>query len=110
MLLLNIGTTKKVYCLCPSLFAPDTQLTPGRTILPQKDSKYPSFVISGKPGREHLLAIITEEPLELNWMPTDPKIPACVLSQADIKALIDQLRNLDGNRWTALSTYFDVRV
>lgn len=110
MLLLNIGTTKKVYCLCPSLFAPDTQLTPGRTILPQKDSKYPSFVISGKPGREHLLAIITEEPLELNWMPTDPKIPACVLSQEDIKALIDQLRNLDGNRWTALSTYFDVSV
>ena len=53
MLLLNIGTTKRVYCLCPSLFAPDTQLTPGRTILPLKDSKYPSFVISGNTWLKH---------------------------------------------------------
>jgi hypothetical protein len=59
LLLLNIGTTGTVYCLCPSQFAPDTHLTPGRTALPLKDSKFPSFVITGKSGREHLLAIIT---------------------------------------------------
>jgi hypothetical protein len=108
LLLLNIGTTGTVYCLCPSQFAPDTHLTPGRTALPLKDSKFPSFVITGKSGREHLLAIITEDALELDWMTTDHKIPARVLSQADVEDLIGQLRTVKGDRWVALSTYFDV--
>ena len=65
--------------------------------------------MTGKPGREHLLAIITEEPLGLNWMPSDPvKEPARVLRQADIDALLARLRDPGGVRWTTLSTYFDV--
>jgi hypothetical protein len=66
-------------------------------------------VVTGKPGREHLLAIITDESLGLDWLPTDPKKePARVLKQVDIDALLARLRNLEGDRWTALSTYFDV--
>lgn len=108
LLLLDEGPEGVVYCLCPSWFAPDTRLRPGRNYLPQEGSDYDSFVITGKPGREQLLAVITDEPLELDWLPKDPEIPARVLNQADIGLLLNQLRTLEGNRWTALSTYFDV--
>lgn len=39
---------------------------------PQMGSRYDSFVVTGKPGREHLLAIASEEPLGLEWLPCDP--------------------------------------
>jgi TIR domain-containing protein/uncharacterized protein DUF4384 len=108
LLLLDEGTSGKTYCLCPSIFAPYTRLAAGRTYLPQQGSRYDAFVVSGQPGREHLLAILTDEPLGLDWMPADPKVPARVLSPADINTLLDRFRDLEADRWTALSTYFDV--
>lgn len=108
LLLLDEGPTGKIYCLCPSAFAPNTELAKGRTYLPQQGARYDSFVVSGRPGREHLLAIVTDEPLGLDWMPSDPKIPAREVSPSDIELLLTKLRSLDGDRWTALSTYFDV--
>jgi len=109
LLLLDEGSEGTIYCLCPSWFAPDTHISPGRGYLPQAQSRYDSFVITGKPGREQLLAIITDELLELDWMPEDPKIPARVLNQEDIERLLKHLHNLEGNRWTVLSTYFDIQ-
>ena len=108
LLLLDEGTSGKIYCLCPSVFAPETRLPGGRTYLPQQGSRYDAFEVSGRPGREHLLAILTDEPLGLDWMPNDPNVPARVLSPADIDKLLDRLRDLEADRWTALSTYFDV--
>lgn len=108
LLLLNEGTSGTIYCLCPSAFAPETRLAAGRTYLPQPGARYDAFVVSGKPGREHLLAILTDEPLGLDWMPANPKVPARLLSPADIDTLLSRLRDLEGDRWTALSTYFDV--
>ncbi len=108
LLLLDEGTSGKIYCLCPSQFAPETRISREKCYLPQAASRYDSFVITGKPGREHLLAIITDEPLGLDWMPDKPKIPARVLDQNDIKALLTKLNSLEANRWTAMSTYFDV--
>jgi hypothetical protein len=108
LLLLDEGPEGILYCLCPSHFAPDTYLPRGRCIFPQARSRYDSFVLTGKPGREQLLAIITDKPLGLDWMPHDPKVPARVLSPADIDTLLARLRDLEGDRWTALSTYFDV--
>jgi hypothetical protein len=106
--LLDEGPEGIVYCLCPSWFAPDNRLQIGRNYLPQEGSRYDSFVVTGEPGREQLLAIITEQKLELDWMPADPRIPARTLSQEDINLLLKQLKNLDGDRWSALSTYFDI--
>jgi hypothetical protein len=106
--LLDEGPEGIVYCLCPSWFAPDTRLQIGRNYLPQEGSRYDSFVVTGDPGREELLAIITKEPLELDWMPSDPKIPARTLSLEDINTLMQQLKNLEGDSWSALSTYFDI--
>ncbi|MBM3459524.1 MAG: TIR domain-containing protein, partial [Armatimonadetes bacterium] len=108
LLLLDEGPSGTVYCLCPSAFAPDTRVVPGRLYLPAPGSRYDAFVVSGRPGREHLLALLTDEPLDLDWMPPDPSVPARVLSQADLAALPARLRVLEGDRWTALSTYFDV--
>lgn len=79
-----------------------------RPYLPQAGSRYDSFLLTGNPGREHLLAIIADEPPGLDWMPTDPKIPAHVLPPADMNLLLARLSELEGNRWMALSTYFDV--
>ncbi|MEW6211216.1 MAG: protein kinase [Acidobacteriota bacterium] len=108
MLLLDEGPEGIIYCLCPSWFAPDTSLRPERSYLPQMGSRYDSFVVTGTPGREHLLAIVSDEPLGLDWLPSDSRIPARVLNEADVDMLLARLRGLEGDRWTALSTYFDV--
>jgi len=108
VLLLDQGTSGKTYCLCPSAFAPDTRLPAGRSYLPQGSSEYDAFVVTGEPGREHLLGIVTDQPLGLDWMPGDPRTPARVLGTADIDELLGRLRRLEEDRWVALSTYFDV--
>ena len=108
LLLVDEGPEDVTYCLCPSLFAPDARIEVGRTVLPQEQSPYDSFLLTGMPGREHLLAIITDEPLGLEWMSHDPGAPARVLSPTDIAELLGRLRTLEDDRWTALSTYFDV--
>lgn len=108
LLLLNEGTSGKIYCLCPSRFAPDTQLHAGRTYLPQAGPPLDAFAVTGRPGREQLLAIVTDQPLDLGWMPNDPAVPARVLTPPDVEHLLSRVRALEADRWTALSTYFDV--
>ncbi len=108
LLLLDEGPENKIYCLCPSDFAPDPRLQANYSELPQKRSRYDSFMVTGQPGREHLLAIVSDEPLGLDWLPRDPKEPARILNQNDISTLLTRLRALDADRWLALSTYFDV--
>jgi TIR domain/Domain of unknown function (DUF4384) len=110
LLLLDVGTSGQIYCLCPSAFAKQTRLEAGRSYIPQQSSRFESFEVLGKPGREHLLAIIADEPLGLDWMPADPDTPARVLNADDIDALLRCLHQLEGNRWTALSTYFDITL
>jgi TIR domain/Domain of unknown function (DUF4384) len=110
LLLLDEGPEGAIYCLCPSHFAPDTKLLRGRSVFPQASSLCDSFVLTGKPGREELLAIITEEPLPLNWMPPDVRTPARVLTAKDVSQLLTLLQSLPARSWVALSTYFDVIV
>jgi len=108
LLLLDEGTEDSIYCLCPSYFAPDTHLQSGRTCLPQVSLPRKSFEIGGKPGREDLWAIISKEPLGLDWMPDDPDKPTRVLSANDIAILMSNLRKLDQDSWTVLYNYFDI--
>ena len=64
----------------------------------QQGARYDAFVISGQPGREHLLAILTDEPLGLDWRPNDPNVPTQMLNPADIATLLDRLRDREGDR------------
>lgn len=110
LLLLNHGAEGKTYCLCPSWFVPSTRLHPGRTLLPTEDAGCEPFVLTGVPGRESVLAILTEEPLPLDWMPATPEVPARVLADRDLLELEAILSRLQPDQWTALATDFDVVV
>jgi serine/threonine protein kinase len=108
LLLLDEGPEGILYCLCPSHFAPEPRLREGYNELPQTRSHYDSFVVTGQPGREHLLAIVSDAPLELDWLPRDSRAPARALNQSDINLLLARLRDLSAESWVALSTYFEV--
>jgi hypothetical protein len=108
LLLLDKGPEGLMYCLCPSHFSPETQISPGLFYVPRGSAEHDAFVVSGRPGREHLLAVITKNPLELDWMSRNPKTPARILETRDLQDLVRLLKGLDSGQWTALSTYFNV--
>ena len=108
LLLLDEGPEGKTYCLCPSEFARDTRIRPGANIYPQEHARHHSFLITGRPGREQLLAIISTEPFEFGWAPREPGQLAHVLDDGDVEALLAKLKDPQGVRWTALSTYFEI--
>jgi hypothetical protein len=110
LLLLNHDAEGKTYCLCPSWFAPSTRLRPGRTLLPTDEAHCEPFVLTGVPGRESVLAILTEEPLALDWMPATPQVPARVLADQDFIEVESILGRLQPDQWAALATDFDVVV
>src|SRR5262249_3627898 len=84
LLLLNEGAEGLVYCLCPSRFAPEQRLRPGKSVLPSAPPPYDAFVVAGQAGRELLLALITRDPLGLDWSPEDPETAARTLTDDDI--------------------------
>jgi hypothetical protein len=110
LLLLDEGPEGKTYCLCPSWFVPETRLGPGPNLLPPPSAGCAPFVLTGVPGREHLLALLTEQPLALDWMPAHPQVPARILSEADVGHLLTLLRGLEPGSWVALATCCDVTV
>jgi hypothetical protein len=108
LLLVNEGMEGITLCACPSRLVPESRLPAGLTLLPRAGARHDAFVIGGRPGRDHLLAILSDEPLELDWMPADPEDYARALSRKDIDTLLAWLRELEPRRWTALATHFDV--
>jgi hypothetical protein len=110
LLLINEGCEGKTYCLCPSWFVPDMRLHPGLSLFPPASARCEPFVITGMPGREKLLAIVTQKQLGLPWMPPDPSVPARILDDADVAHLLKVIDGLEPGSWTALATYYDVTV
>ncbi len=106
--LLDEGPEGIVYCLCPSQFAPSARLESGRIYLPQEGSPHEAFEMTGAAGKEKLLAVISDEPLGLDWLPKDADTPARELSSDDIELLFARLQALGEGRWTALASYFEV--
>ncbi|MCP4662969.1 MAG: CHAT domain-containing protein [bacterium] len=104
LLLIDVGSSGTVFCLCPSHFAPDTRLPAGESIFPQQGSPWEAFQVSGPAGRERLLAIISDAPLDLDWRSSNPRQPARRLTDNDVGTLLARLRALDRNCWTALAT------
>jgi hypothetical protein len=106
-LLLNISDPGEAVCLCPSWFAPAPKLKEGTNYFPQESSCYDVFPLND-PGRECLLAVLSDRPIWLDLMPSDQRIPAAVLGERQIERLIDELRSLERSHWEALVTYLDV--
>ncbi|MEA5503663.1 DUF4384 domain-containing protein [Halotia wernerae UHCC 0503] len=88
LLLIQKDTFGQVWCFCPSCFAPQPQLNTGKTCLPQQGSPITSFPIEGIPGKEVVLAIITEQMPALNWLPTGDAEPL-KLTENHLNELID---------------------
>jgi hypothetical protein len=109
LLLIDRGTSGKLYSLCPSAFAPSTRVERGLNAFPQAGARYQAFKLSGSSGREKLLAILSDDPLPLDWTSRDPGAPARLLTESDVRALLACLRQLPPRSWVAMSTYFDVR-
>jgi hypothetical protein len=107
--LLDEETTGKVVCLCPSHYAPDTRLYPGRTCLPQAESSLDVFHVTGKPGKERLVAIITDEPLDLCWLPSTAASPTRGINLKDIERLLEHLQGLRENSWQVWAIGLEVQ-
>ncbi len=75
LLLLQKDTSGQMWCFCPSYFASQPQLDTGKTSLPQEGSPLTSFPIEGSPGKEEILAVITGEAPNLNWLPQGSDAP-----------------------------------
>lgn len=69
LLLLQKGTSGTFWCLCPSFVVTNTYLPAGKTILPQEKLRDDYFEISGKPGQDEMLAVISPELPSFNWLP-----------------------------------------
>ena len=69
LLLLEKATSGKLWCLCPSLLAPKPRFEKGKAVLPQKEAPLKSFLLSGNPGKEEILAAIAPQSPHFDWLP-----------------------------------------
>jgi len=68
LLLIQRDTSGEIWCFCPSCFAPQPELSEGKTSLPQEGSPMTSFYIEGTPGKEQILAVVTPDLPNLEWL------------------------------------------
>ncbi|AFY43445.1 DUF4384 domain-containing protein [Nostoc sp. PCC 7107] len=71
LLLLQKDTSGQMWCFCPSCFAQQPHLDTGKTSLPQPGSPMNAFPVEGTPGKEEIIAIITKEVPQLDWLTQD---------------------------------------
>lgn len=108
LILIDEGPEGIKYCLAPSWFAPSGRLNRGINYIPSDGSPFEGLLVTGRPGRENLLAILLEDPPPFDWMTSSPSTPARILDRQDVRDLLEHLRNLRAGSWSALATYFDI--
>ncbi len=69
LILIQKDTSGQIWCFCPSCFAPQSKLETGKTSLPQEGSPITSFPLEGTPGKEQVLAVLTQKEPNLQWLP-----------------------------------------
>ncbi|MCC2695853.1 DUF4384 domain-containing protein [Nodularia sp. LEGE 04288] len=92
LLLLQRDTSGKIWCFCPSCFAPQPHLNTGKTCLPQEESEITCFPIEGIPGKEEILALITPTMLSYYWLPQASDEPL-ELTNSHLSELLDYVNN-----------------
>jgi Domain of unknown function (DUF4384) len=75
LILLEKGTSGRLWCLCPSFFAPQSYLNSEKVVLPQENSPQTSFKVSGVPGMEEIVAIIAATSPPFPWLPKPDQNP-----------------------------------
>ena len=90
LLLLEKGTSGKMWCLCPSGFAPEPKHFGGWVSLPQASSRHKYFKLTGSPGQEEMVAVITKEVPRLDWLPK-PGEPLLQLREGHLTGLLEYL-------------------
>ena len=90
LLLLEKGTSGKMWCLCPSGFAPQAKHSGGWVSLPQASSRHKYFELTGSPGQEEIVAVITKDVPRLDWLPK-PGEPLLQLREGHLTGLLEYL-------------------
>lgn len=90
LLLLEKGTSGKMWCLCPSGFAPEPKHSGGWVRLPQASSRHKYFKLTGSPGQEEIVAVITKDVPRLDWLPK-PGEPLLQLREGHLTGLLEYL-------------------
>jgi hypothetical protein len=90
LLLLEKGTSGKMWCLCPSGFAPEPKHSGGWVSLPQASSRHKYFKLTGSPGEEEIVAVITRDVPRLDWLPK-PGEPLLQLREGHLTGLLEYL-------------------
>jgi hypothetical protein len=90
LLLLEKGTSGKMWCLCPSGFAPELRHRGGWVSLPQASSRHRYFKLTGSPGQEEIVAVITKDVPRLDWLPK-PGEPLLQLREGHLTGLLAYL-------------------
>lgn len=99
LLLLEKGTSGKLWCLCPSGFAPEWRHSGGRITLPLASSRHRYFKLTGSTGGEEIVAVITRNLPELDWLPK-PGEPLLQLQEGQLTGLLDYLKDYrDSQLW-----------
>lgn len=75
LLLLERATSGKLYCLCPSFFAPKPRFEKGKAVLPQEEARLKSFLLSGNPGKEEIVVAIAPQSPHFDWLPQPDEKP-----------------------------------
>ena len=90
LLLLEKGTSGKMWCLCPSGFAPQAKHSGGWVSLPQASSRHKYFKLTGSSGQEEMVAVITKDVPRLDWLPK-PSEPLLQLREGHLTGLLEYL-------------------
>jgi hypothetical protein len=103
LLLLQKDTLGKLWCFCPSCFAPQPQLEKGKTTLPQESSNDKALCIEGTPGVEEILAVVTQNMPKLEWLSQANEDPL-ELTENFIMELLNYI-NLSGDNQILYTEY-----
>lgn len=93
LLLLEKGTSGKMYCLSPSGgYAPNPHLPAGVVNLPMLGARRRYFQLDDKPGTEEMVAVIAKDKPTLDWLSQVSK-PLLPLQESHLKGLLEYLNH-----------------
>jgi Domain of unknown function (DUF4384) len=97
LLLLEKGTSGKLWCLCPSDFALEPLLRDGQTTLPQSSAPQRSFELTGNPGQEQIIAVVTQELQVITKLVSARSKPLLQLNEEFLTELLNYLNSNPNN-------------